>query len=250
MKSIRLLGSLIASFTLSVNSYAADIVMEPAPVSKIFVPHGFDTNDHIEVVLHGYLPNGCYKPGDIDVNVDHGAPGEKGRVEISAFVARHMQDYCIEILIEYKEVVKVGYLEAKEYEIYLTEQDINPSDGLKVSFSQTSGPDDHVYLPVDSVAVEASETGQELILRGAYPAQKDKCLSPDRYEIYRAPDSVLIVLPIAQVTSCDGQAPQGFEYRVPLSEDMKISKGMMVHVRSLNGHSVNKVYDWALFSGF
>lgn len=229
---------------------ASDVRMEPAPIQTVFIPQGFDTNDLTEVVLHGYLPNGCYKPGTVSAEVDHGKDGEIGTVYIDALVAHNTQAFCAEILVEYSEVVRVGYLKNKAYQVQLRSHGVTLNQEIDVALSQTQGPDNHIYLPVESVEVTAKDGSQELVLRGTYTPQDKNCLMPDRYEIYRAPENVIIVLPIGKVEACaKGQPPGSFVYRVPLGDDVQVGKGTLVHVRSLNGRSVNKVYDWTLFLG-
>ncbi len=216
----------------------------PANVRHVYIPFGFDTNDQVEVVLHGYLPNSCYKPGPVSVSVDHGTAEGKGRIFITPKWIHHQFDFCNLILVEYKEVVNVGYLKKKNYEVVLLPQNTVVANELAIAEATTTSQDDYTYLPVESMHLASTATGQELVLQGTFPAQADKCIRPSTYKAYRQPSDVVVVLPIAEVVDCpEGQKKESFEYRVPLQGDLEITGNTMIHVRALNGRSVNQVYD-------
>lgn len=251
MKRLMILGALLVLYCNGGKLLAEEITMEPAPITKVYFPDGYDDNDQVEVVLFGYLPNGCYEPGTLKVKVDHGAAGEEGRIAIEAMMAHHHRAACTEILVDYKETVQVGFLQAKKYKVVLTAHpNFEVPEKLTVVSSQVADRDDHVYLPVDQIHLAKTASGQELILSGTLPYQRGHCIEPDRHEVLVGPESVLVVLPIAKVVACEVQEKQSFEYRVPLAGDLMVKKNMMVHVRSLNGRSVSKVYDWVYYDEY
>lgn len=242
MKS-RIFSSVATLSSLLLASAAtAAVTMVPADVKTIFVPQGYDTNDQVELVLHGYLPNGCYKSGPVSVNVDHGAPGESGVISLAPQWAYHDFQFCNEILVEYKEVVNVGYLEAKDYTVSLASG--SETSLFNVEEAKTDSQDNHVYLPVDGMVLKADPQGQRLVLTGTFPAQDDSCLAAERHEVYRSPSNVLVVLPIAKIVPCpQGQHQTAFSYDVVLTGDLQVKQNNLVHVRALNGKSLNKVFD-------
>lgn len=241
MKTAGLLG-MIAACCMGGRALAADISMEAAPIENVYFPNGYDDNDQVEIVLFGYLPNGCYKAGPVKVEVKDGNEGEKGQIDIEALMVHYDRELCTDILVEYNETVRVGFLKAKEYKINLTQQPLMKVTTLTVAPSMRPERDDFTYLPVEQIELAKTTSGQEIILSGTLPFQRSRCIRPDTHKV-TVDQGVLVIQPIAKVEECEGQKKQPFEYRVPLKSDQQVKEGMMVNVRTLNGRAVNKVYN-------
>ncbi len=79
----------------------------------VFAPPGFDSNDHVQVVLNGTFINTCHKLGPARAEV---LPGSKVvRVTQDSYVTD--SPFCLQVLVPYTSVVDVGLLPAGNYSV-------------------------------------------------------------------------------------------------------------------------------------
>jgi hypothetical protein len=64
----------------------------PALYSNVYVPVGFDSNDHIQIVGEGMFENACYRPAETKAKVDV----EKKRITLTpaAYEVFVLRSFC------------------------------------------------------------------------------------------------------------------------------------------------------------
>ena len=215
------------------------VTME-SPIDSVFIPTGFDDNDNVEIVLKGTFPNSCYRIAESSHEVDH----ENRTIKIKA-EALHYESYngCLEVLTNFLQPVKVGLLKHGRYDVYLENAD-NLSTEVSIAEAKTEAPDDFLYANVENAFVDVVwETGkQRLEISGHHPYYLHGCQVITEVRTYFDPKEVLVVLPITKIVegeACDKQPEdRSFTKTIPLKAPF-LSDGI-VHVRTLNGQSINR----------
>ncbi len=198
-----------------------------------YVPDGFDTNDRVEIVGEGIFPNTCFRPATPKVEVDH----ERKVVEVNSR-AYEYSGFCLQMLVPYHQVLDLGLLKAGDYQIF--QKDTADSLGqVKVRAATTSSPDDFLYAPVSQAFFKQTESKQTLTLTGKFT---NSCMTLVDV-VTHVQKNVITVQPIAELR--DGTDCKVGEYPFERTVDVKgTSTGrFLVHVRSLNGQSVNTLVD-------
>ncbi len=86
---------------------------------KVYVPTGFDDNDLVEVVVAGNLPSSCYSAG-----IFTAVPfPETRQIVIKQEALYYPKSWCVMSLVPYRETVKVGVLDAANYEVVFVAAD-------------------------------------------------------------------------------------------------------------------------------
>jgi hypothetical protein len=198
------------------------------------VPHGFDDNDNVEIIVQGEFTDSCLRI--------HEAVGRvsQRRVEVSVRALRYPDADCVPMTTPFLLSARIGLLERGEYTVYVNGA-TEPSARFTVAESRTQAADEYFYAPVELVDLEGDESGrQELVLKGNYPLLYRGCAIMDRVQMYRNPADVLVVLPIMRIADgaeCAGVA-RNFKVVEPMAEPF-VGPGL-VHVRVLNGASENR----------
>jgi hypothetical protein len=210
-----------------------------APVEKVFVPIGFDSNDDAEVVVHGHFPSSCYKIGPIKSDVDFAS--RRVVVRVSAWFYR--DGICHPMRVPYVASVKLGPLLDGDYTVRVSGVEA-VSAGLPITPATSSNPDDFVYAPVETVELSSDESGRPAVrLAGTAPEMDNGCLLLAETKIMRS-DAVFVVLPIARierdVALCAVQPSRRFSAVVTLPEDT-VAGDFLLHVRVLAGQSINRL---------
>ncbi|MBI4043094.1 MAG: hypothetical protein HY391_06440 [Deltaproteobacteria bacterium] len=206
-------------------------ILKPSPVSDVFVPQGFDDNDNAEVVLHGYFPNTCYRIGPTKVFKE-----EETKTIIVSAQSYYVPGICLQVMRHYWQSVSLGILEKGSYRIKI-EQVRSTIPTLPVVKSSNSGPDDFLYAPVHEVALADTDL-HLLTLKGIF---KNDCMTLKEVRVVEEPTRVLAVLPIAHYK--DNGNCKSADIPFTASVELKPSQeGLyLIHVRSLNGMSFNRV---------
>lgn len=223
----------------------ADDIEQPieilAPVEKVFLPTGFDNNDNAEVILHGEFPTSCYKVGHSSFEVDRAAKVIK--VALTAY--EYKSSMCTQALTPYVESIHVGVLAAGVYRVEVAGSDIKES--IRIGRSVVSSPDQYIYAQVDSARLINLKSFDETVLQkieieGNYPHTFVGCAVMDRVDIIHVRDDILEVLPILKLLEndpvCERHA-NSFVHEVEVNSEL-FGEGLL-HVRSINGSSFNRV---------
>jgi len=222
---------------------AAGPILVEAPVDRIFVPLGFDDNDKVEVVISGKFSNSCYKTGPAEAFVNP----LSNKIEIRAEAYYYPNAVCMQMITPFiKSIELKGQLDAGSYDVSMKERPNAPTAKLVVARSTRPEADDFLYAGVQSAFLDqnVARRGQEIVLKGQHPFLLIGCTKFDEVRTSYSPSGVLIVQPITKIVDgeeCDGSTAHiRFEHRVRLAEPLESGEYLM-HVRTLNGGSVNQL---------
>lgn len=219
-----------------------DPVVVAAPVERVFVPHGFDDNDNVEVVIHGHFRNSCYKAGGSTAKVDHA----RKLITISPKALFYPRGACAQMLVPYLEAVKVGVLSHGNYTVEIEDTDL--AEKLLVVTPRTvETPDDFLYAPVDDIHLTKNPNNgrHEVTLRGMYPLTFVGCAIVTDVKTHRNPSDVVVVQPVMTIFDNDEECrarnwKPRFEIKHKLGEALP-EGDTLFHVRVLNGNSLNRL---------
>lgn len=226
-----------ALFLMTASLLAGAGELQPIRDTKnLFIPIGFDDNDDVVVVLDGFLGDACDRLRAPQVKIDR----VRHEIRIQPMKERVGQQ-CPEILVPYHQVVTLGTLPAGRYVVQTADLDLG--DVLLVKQAPVTTPDDYLYAPAESAHIASRIGGPATaIVRGRFT---DTCSTLLETRLIPA-GRVLQVLPILARSARDPQgnacapADKPFEARVDLPT---LAPGRyLLHVRSLNGQSLNTVF--------
>lgn len=227
---------LLAGFVFGAGVRAADDTtpeLVPMPLTKAYVPIGFDDNDHVQVVVTGQFPDTCYKLGP--VTAQKTATG----IEVLQQAYRH-NGGCLDMMVPFSQVVDLDLVKAGDYEI--KDRTSGKAIGqLPVAVAKAPSPDDYLYAPVEEVMIleERGGKGPTLYMTGNFPSRR---MQVKEIRVQRFND-VVVVQPIVQIGANANEeranAHPRFEVKKALTD---LPKGnFLLHVRSMNGKAVNKM---------
>jgi hypothetical protein len=199
-----------------------------------FVPVGFDDNDDVVVVLDGSLPDSCYKLSHTEILKD---PASK-KVTLVQY-ARRYPGICLQSLVPFSSEANLGVLPEGTFTVDSPGAAV---EKLQITEATSAGPDEFLYAPVDSAKVvfdEATATYRG-ILEGRFT---NSCMRMKEVAVFNS-GKTLEVLPKMEMvdspTGCENtEVP--FSWSVDLPKNINQGRHLM-HVRSLNGKSVNKMF--------
>jgi hypothetical protein len=210
-----------------------------APVEKIFIAHGFDDNDNVEISLYGNFTDNCFRVGPTAFEIDY----TNNKVKIWAKAYDHAstreQRVCIDMLTPFLLKVSIGVLPPGNYRVEVVGQQIE--EPLMIAKSTTDSPDEFQYAPVTHTQIKNIDHGskhlQELTFSGRFPRLLTGCMKLKETRHYLTSQNVLVVLPIVEVIE-DIQQCVGvkdiFEDRFLFDALEKVG---LLHVRVANGNS-------------
>jgi len=204
--------------------------------TEVFVPNGFDDNDEVVVVVDGWLPDGCYRLVKPETIIDH----ETQTISVTP-MARWWDIPCIEMLIPYNFEVRVGVLPYGEYKVKINKA-LDITENLDILEATNSGPDEHLYAPVEDAAVVKAEDGKQMgKISGRFT---NSCMTLKNVD-FTSNGKTVVVLPMAELKDADTECALGifpFEKKFALPTDLSTGRHLM-HVRSLNGYDLNVMFD-------
>ena len=216
------------------------------PVSKVYIPYGFDSKDAVEVVVAGYLPNLCYKYPKFSVT----QKGNTIAIDASALhygVVDESNGFCTEVIQPFTETIslysQVGLLTANVYEVVVNGNRLGYGDQgtLTVERASSSSQDDHLYANVKFVSKSDRFPSQRGTVRieGHHP---NSCLELDEIKWFSNGKDTISVLPILRMQNqlCSRVlVPFTYYFTVPEEIDYK---SVLLHVRKMDGRSENYIY--------
>jgi hypothetical protein len=230
--------AVIMTASLSFNVFAILPEVVEAPIDHVFVPNGFDNNDHVELVVTGKFPNPCYTRNKYDVKVKN----DTIKIDITSL---SMDDpaytKCEPLKIPFTEVVDVGSLQGGDYKVIINEGGkYEQKETITIGTASSDSIDDNIYAMVDYI--ETGFTGGasgDAILVAQSPSP---CLTLDRLEYLSNNKDALSVLPIMKKVSSD--CPEKRErIEIPIKFDPSKFKfeQILLFVRTIEGRSVNTI---------
>lgn len=229
----KLVLSVLLSLVTSLPLMAFSPLVAEIPSDNIFLPFGYDSNDNVEIVVTGTLPNSCYKAPSVKL--------EKSDDTISVFLMANNYSLndglCREIKIPFTKTISLGVMKEGTYRVIINENTPEEFIGiLTVSPSNGDQVDSFIYANVDFIRKNFDKDQVEL--KGTNPVD---CFELDRVEVYDNGVDTYAVLPILKQTkeTCLPNT-KPFSYVVDLPQTLK-NFPILIHVRSMNGRSVNTV---------
>ena len=198
---------------------------------KMYIAHGFDNNDLVEVTVVGTLPNSCHRNPFFEIerkNNDYA-------IRLYAYYAP-AKEGCRQVSMAYTETINFGMMEKGQYAVKLVNKKQTLNKKLDVRPSTSDLVDEFLYGNVTGISEE--EEGREIELVGVNPVS---CLVYDK--MYADVQDVMIVLrpKFKEIGPCENKStPFKIKYTVPYLESAE--KGVLLHVRVMNGRSYNYLY--------
>lgn len=212
-----------------------DLGEEVINVEHLFIPKGFDENDHVQVMVYGHLPNPCFRRAHAEAKRD----GDHITVTVKATRRINPNRVCIEMAVPFLLPVDVGHIKPGDYTVSVSTNSANPA---KLHVEAQSGDhisiDDFLYANVSSVEVDAKT--RVVTLKGENPSP---CLELDQIFSTSNGENTYAVMPVVKkkedVECTAEETPFVYTYQLP--DDLNAKK-VLVHVRTLEGNSKNKVF--------
>ncbi len=224
------------SIVLMSSSLWAQVEIKQLPIVKIYVPQGFDSNDSSQVIVSGYLPDLCYK------SPRHTLERSGNRFTLSvegSYVPDTTEEGCLNMPVPFLEEVTLGELAEGVYKIGVKGNNNKSSDvELVVKRALTKKRDEFIYADVKFI--DETDANRKISLVGYHP---NDCLELDKIEMITNGTDTLSLLPVLKISSdvCSGKrTPFEYEYEVPVLENM--ARGVLIHVRVMDGRSVNHLF--------
>jgi hypothetical protein len=209
---------------------AGDMVKHRVPIGNIYVPFGFDSNDLSEVVVEGVLPDLCYSGPEVYLTRD----GKNLKLKVIAYKEDNPEKACLRMKVPFSETVNTGILDRGRYNIVGNENTKFEKEAeLKVQESASGAVDDFIYARVESVTFDGNKT---VTLRGFNPSP---CFALDQVKFVDNGVDTYSVLPILKYSgSRCAEVMTEFTYTAELPDTLSRKK-ILLHVRAMNGKSVN-----------
>lgn len=222
-------------------AFAAQMPSEvPSPVSRIYVPYGFDDNDNVEIVMSGDFQDACYQVGRAGADVNE----ETKHITVwaSAYVFPR-GTYCAQTLTPFVQSVRVGMLKPGHYTVSYR-YDAGIQSPLDVRAHTVESPDEFLYAPVENAGVfeDAQSGDQTLFLQGHYPYMFIGCMRIKEVRMIKRAD-VLVVQPITEILEdkdCQ-DIPADHSYSMTVKVTEPFTERGLLHVRALNGDTINRL---------
>jgi hypothetical protein len=216
-------------------------------ISDVFLPTGFDDNDEVEVIVVGSFPDAGWQVVEVKTK------RENASFDLELF-ARRFSGLSASVITPFAIPVKLGQLKASE-EGYSIKAGSKKFGSLIIQEARNkSQRDDYLYAPVDSLRIRYEfDRGTQklksriLILQGYFPSACYRFVDQQPIPLIRESRPFLIeILPVMEkmnARDCDAEKetePRDFEHEIEIPETVGSGR-FLVHVRTLNGMSFNKL---------
>lgn len=208
--------------------------LKASAIDTGYIPTGFDSNDNVQFVIEGTYRDTCSKPAGTRFAVNNSAK----TIQISTFEYRYPGP-CLDMLVPHDEVISLGILQPGTYQVM---QSAGRYLGrLNVTMATQHAPDDFLYAPVSQAYARNANGKIAITLSGTFT---NSCM---RFQKIAAniQGNVITVQPIAYMAQ--GPCANG---RYPFEQGTTVSAPQvgryLLHVRSLNGNSINTLFDFRL----
>lgn len=232
--SLKLVISFIFLILFGANAFASNPIVLEIEGDHVFVPFGYDSNDSIEVVVSGFLPNSCYKIPRVEfVKKDNTFTF---RVYATSYAPGNLR--CRKIKVPFLETVNLGILGEGDYKILLKKENkASIAFALKVELSEGENTDQYIYANVE--VIKRDFGSRKIILSGTNPVD---CFELDEIKIFDNGLDTYSILPILkQVKDTCWPKQEPFNYEVMVPEFIERDQ-ILLHVRSMNGNSLNSLF--------
>ncbi len=238
---IRTALSVIALALVSVSDATAQVsdinvdsvVRRPAHFQRIYVPSGFDSNDHVQIVGEGMFRSTCYRPASTSVRVV-----EASKTIFIGPVAYEYAGLCLQVVLPFERTIDVGILKPGLWRV-VQESNSAQVGEIKITEATVESADDFLYAPISQAFFRQRGMRGEVLLTGYF---LNDCMSLEDVKI-SVEKRVIVLQPMVRIeerSSCkNGRFP--FFTTVPID---LIPKGRyLLHVRAMNGNAINSLVE-------
>ena len=229
MKKLLLLTALF-----SVASIAGTPTEIQLPVSEIYSPMGFDTNDSSEIIISGFLPNLCHKSPETSFEINK----RKIDIKVTALKYDSSNPFCPELIVPFVKSINVGLLNKGKYQITVNgETPLEKKSSIFIAESRSNAVDNYIYANVHFV--EKHEGSRTVQLKGYNVSD---CLVLDKVQFLSNKSNTLSVLPkMKRVSDFCPMKVTPFSYEVKVPKSLS-APAILLHVRRTDGSSVNSIF--------
>lgn len=205
------------------------------PVSDIYTPKGFDSNDNTEIIITGYLPNLCHKAPKVKTKIQ----GDKIQVTLTSLKYDASNPYCPEVVVPFMKTIDLGVMQKGFYHIIANEgSTFEKEETIQIEKAQDDDIDENIYPLVNYI--ERVEGTRKIMIKGYNPSD---CLELHEIEVISDQENTYAILPkMLQVNEFCPRKMTPFEYEIILPDTID-KDTVLLHIRSMNGNSVNKLYN-------
>ncbi|MFK8136946.1 MAG: hypothetical protein AB8E15_01180 [Bdellovibrionales bacterium] len=201
-----------------------------------YIPNGFDSNDHVQLVGEGVFSSSCYRPAGYEVNVNDA----ESKIEITPRAYEYDSGFCLMMVVNYSQTIDVGVLKAKSYKVVQKPSNIDMGQ-LDVRVATNSQPDDFLYAPISQAFAESkSKSNVKIKLAGEFT---NSCQSFAGLPQVDVQSNVIVVQPVTEMDSSELCADGVFPFEKEVAVDNVKAGRYLIHVRSQNANSVNSFVD-------
>ncbi len=212
---------------------ADPVVRRPALFQRIYVPSGFDSNDHVQIVGEGMFRSTCYRPAPTSVRVV-----ESARTIYIGPVAYEYAGLCLQVVLPFERTIEVGILKPGLWKVVQESNSANLGE-IKINEATVASADDFLYAPISQAFFRQRGMRGEVLLTGYF---LNNCMSLEDVKV-SVEKRVIVLQPLVRIeerSSCEnGRFP--FFTTVPID---LIPKGRyLLHVRTMNGNAINSLVE-------
>jgi hypothetical protein len=228
------LMTFVSLLAVTINGNATTQELVSIALDKVFVPKGFDSNDNVEIVASGELPNTCYlRPFGEVKSIEN-----KIIIDLKAYQVVGNDVNCIQAIVPYMISVSLGQLAEGRYEIIVnggTSSEKNSA--IFVERPSSSSLNNFTYANVTNVK-KTLLNDREILIEGYHPSS---CMEIDRVEIItnENQDAYSVLPIIKQVLPICDQMIKPFSYTIQLPPAHRDQQ--LVHVRKIDGWAFNYI---------
>jgi len=224
---VTLFFALFPLFAMS-NDTSPEVV--PMAIKTAYIPRGFDSNDNIQIVVEGYLPNTCYRVGPHSFRLD----SRSKTVSLQQYAYKY-KGLCLMMTVPFTQVIELGLAETGQYKVVDLHYDTTLGN-LPVKVATTTQADEYLYAPVENLEVDIKNLSLEI--SGHFT---NSCMRLRETKVDLESHNVVVVLPVAESVDSSGCKEGDFPFSGKVSLPILTEGRYLIHVRSLNGQAVNKL---------
>lgn len=209
----------------------------PVPLTTVYVPSGFDSDDNVQIVGEGYFRNACFSPAPADVRVDYYSKTIQINAKAYVYQGACAQVTGPNVILPFTIEINLGPLMPGVYQI--VQGPLNEYIGqIKVAPAYRSNLGNYFYAPVSEVTVHQIGSITEIQLSGF---MLGSCLRLSHVET-TVENNVIVVEPFAYVQPGEeclrGQFPFSTTLRIYLPRGR-----YLLHIRTEEGNAINRMID-------
>ncbi len=208
----------------------------PVPLSALYVPSGFDSDDNVQFVGEGYFPNACFSPAPPEIHVDHSQKTITVNARAYVYQGACAQQTRPNVILPFTVEFNVGPLPPGLYQI--VQGPMREFLGaVKITHAVRSNGN-YFYAPVSEVTIQQLGAITEIWISGVLLGS---CVQLASVET-RVENNVIVIEPFAYVEPGNNCFRGYFPFAAVLR--VRLPHGRyLLHVRAEDGNAINRMID-------